>query len=84
MLNPVTIADIFRAEFKVMTEDDLEGFAGVEGNGFQAEIKGCTVILDEANDEGGEGTSFVQVHHIDEDGEFSCWSMELPEFEQIV
>jgi len=35
---PLSLAQVFQAEFTPMTESDLEGFAGVEGDGYMAEI----------------------------------------------
>ena len=75
---PVTLVDIFRAEFKAMTDADLEGFAGIEYDGFTAEIKDCIVVLDHGP------VSVVQVHQCTDDGDVSCWSMELPSFTQII
>ena len=56
---PVTLVDILQARFLPMDESDYDGFAGVQGNGYIAKIKGCLIIYDDGadNDECG-----LQVH----------------------
>ena len=66
---PITLPHIFQAEFAPMTEADLEGFAGVEGDGYIAEIGEYIVVLDHSQD-----TAMLQVHGPDG----SWWSLEFP------
>ena len=66
---PVSLPQIFQAEFVPMTEADLEGFAGVEGNGYIAEVGEYTVVLDHSQE-----SAMLQVQGPDG----SWWSLELP------
>lgn len=66
---PVSLPQIFQAKFVPMTEDDLECFAGVEGDGYSAEVGEYLVILDHSQD-----SAVLQVQGPDG----SWWSLELP------
>ncbi len=67
---PVTLPQIFKADFVgPMTEPELEGFAGIEGDGYMAEVDGYMVILDHSQE-----SACLQV--IGPDG--TWWSLELP------
>ncbi len=67
---PVSLPQIFGFAFVPMTEADLEGFAGIEGDGYMAEVgDGYVVILDHSQD-----SAVIQVHGPDG----TWWSLELP------
>lgn len=46
------IGAMLRGEFRPMTDSDLEGFAGVEYDGWIAEIEGYLVVVDHCPGEG--------------------------------
>lgn len=59
---PLNLADILCADFRAMSSNDYDMFAGLEGHGWIAEVKSCLVVYDEGA-EGGRGA--IQVHHND-------------------
>ncbi len=81
---PVSLAQIFTADFRPFDDGDVQSFAGVEHDGFVAELTGdngeeLTVVLDHGP------SSVLQVHYCSDDGQDqACWSVELPCFTQIV
>ena len=80
---PVSIADIFQAEFKPFDHGDWETFAGVEGDGYIAMViilgESYQVVLDHGSD------SEVQVHYINEDtGKYQAWLIPIGPTVQIL
>ena len=80
---PVSITDIFQAEFKPFSHDDWFAFASVEGDGYMAYITiddtTYQVVLDAGTD------SQVQVHHIDgETGTYEAWLIAIATTIQIL
>ncbi len=77
---PVTAATVLaamcRGEFKPFTESDSQAYAGIEGDGFTAELNDCEVVLDS-----GPGGIIVNVYHITKvDGDFGpchIWAFNL-------
>lgn len=69
---PVTSAEILSimltGGFHPMDDVDLESFAGVEGDGYVAEINDCVVVADHMS-----GSLVVQVSTVDG----AWWTMEI-------
>lgn len=62
------LREMIRGTFTKMTDADLQGFAGIEYDGYTGEINDCLVVLDH-----GPGGIVVNVNA--EDG--SVWSFDI-------
>ena len=80
---PVSIADIFQAEFKPFTEIDWCGYAGVEGEGYIAYIEvdenGYEIVLD-----AGTTNDVMIFGYSDARPDFDCWAISIPAATKIL
>lgn len=81
MTCPISLIQILQANLRPMTHGDYEGFAGVEGSGYIAEIThdgGDYVVVADALDADG-GEIVVQVFgDNDHDDKNGTWEYRLP------
>ena len=59
---PITLAEILQASFTPMVENDYDGFAGIQGTGYIADVKNCVVVYDAGAD---TDECPIQVRHRD-------------------
>lgn len=76
MIRPI---DIFtRVQFRPMTDSDAQAFAGIEYDGFIAELGARTIVMDH-----GPGGMHVEVY--DEDGDvINRWDFAVSDMEGTV